>query len=340
MCAPPARGEGPETLDERCQAYRRGGRVRVDTIIPKIVYPPLDKMLDYVPSIRPFAVKADRDNHVWILPSTTLGAIGGGLLYDVVNKQGRNHRTRAVASWSKHHAGVRPGRRPLSPGRRPHRGVSHSNERTSCAVAEAATRCRVCRSPYSGLLWQDAFCDLDGCPDTASCTLRCHLPRRILSAAGDRSSPHWSGRVLTPIGALVTITGVLIALWAAGLFARNHTTIIPHGRSSALVLRGPYRLRAANPMYVSLTLLYIGAALWTGAWVALGLVVLPIAAMGWVVIGPDGGIAASGNVLATAMATTAVRCVAGSDSQAAGTQVSGAAPRLSARLAPSGPAHI
>lgn len=96
--------------------------------------------------------------------------------------------------------------------------------------------------------------------------------------------PHRMGPdVLRLIGALVTMAGVLIAVWAAGLFARNHTTIIPHGRSSALVLRGPYRL-SRNPMYVSLTLLYIGVALWTSDWVALGLVVLPIAGMGWVII--------------------------------------------------------
>jgi protein-S-isoprenylcysteine O-methyltransferase Ste14 len=97
-------------------------------------------------------------------------------------------------------------------------------------------------------------------------------------------NPHRIGpEVLGPIGAFMTVGGVLIALWAAGLFARNHTTIIPHGRSSTLVLRGPYR-RSRNPMYVSLVLVYLGVALWTNAWVALGLVVLPIAVLGLVVV--------------------------------------------------------
>jgi hypothetical protein len=45
-------------------------------------------MLDYVPPIRGFSARADADNHVWILPTTTLSARGGGLLYDVVNRQG------------------------------------------------------------------------------------------------------------------------------------------------------------------------------------------------------------------------------------------------------------
>ena len=97
-------------------------------------------------------------------------------------------------------------------------------------------------------------------------------------------NPHRIGpEALRPIGACMTVAGILIALWAAGLFARNHTTIIPHGRSSALILRGPYRL-SRNPMYVSLVLVYVGAALRANAWVALGLVVLPIAVLGMVVI--------------------------------------------------------
>ena len=55
---------------------------------PTIEFAPLNEIADYPPAVRPFAVKADRDNHLWILPTTTLNAVGGGALYDVVNKEG------------------------------------------------------------------------------------------------------------------------------------------------------------------------------------------------------------------------------------------------------------
>jgi hypothetical protein len=59
-----------------------------DTIRPTIEFVAPDQMLDYVPATRLGAVRADRDNHLWILPTTTRSAVGGGLLYDVVNTQG------------------------------------------------------------------------------------------------------------------------------------------------------------------------------------------------------------------------------------------------------------
>lgn len=59
-----------------------------DTVLATIQFVPLTEMLDYVPALQRGAVKADRENHLWILPTTTQSATGGGLLYDVVNKQG------------------------------------------------------------------------------------------------------------------------------------------------------------------------------------------------------------------------------------------------------------
>jgi hypothetical protein len=43
---------------------------------------------DYVPPLRDGSARADADGNVWILPLTSLGAPGGGLLYDVVNRRG------------------------------------------------------------------------------------------------------------------------------------------------------------------------------------------------------------------------------------------------------------
>ena len=97
-------------------------------------------------------------------------------------------------------------------------------------------------------------------------------------------NPHRArAEAMGPIGLAIIAAGILVALWAVGLFARSHTTIVPHGHSSALVLRGPYR-RSRNPMYVSLVLVYLGAALWANAWVALVLLVLPIVVLNGIII--------------------------------------------------------
>ena len=80
---------------------RRAGQPKLDTIRPTIEFVPPDQMLDYVPATRTGALKPDRDNHLWILPTTTRSAVGGGLLYDVVNTQGELfERVQLPAGWT------------------------------------------------------------------------------------------------------------------------------------------------------------------------------------------------------------------------------------------------
>ncbi|MBC8089719.1 MAG: hypothetical protein H7Z40_20845 [Phycisphaerae bacterium] len=43
---------------------------------------------DFYPPVRQGQVRADPDGNVWILPSTSSAAAGGGLTYDVVNREG------------------------------------------------------------------------------------------------------------------------------------------------------------------------------------------------------------------------------------------------------------
>ncbi len=94
---------------------------------------------------------------------------------------------------------------------------------------------------------------------------------RWLGFARTWSSTAWPLRIL---GVVLIALGVGLALSAVALFARARTTIIPHGRAAALVTNGPYRW-TRNPMYVSLTTLYLGAAAVIGA---LGpIVTLPLA---------------------------------------------------------------
>lgn len=63
-------------------------------------------------------------------------------------------------------------------------------------------------------------------------------------------------------GALIAIS-LILALSAIFLFRRARTTILPQRASGALVIVGPYRF-TRNPMYLSLSIFYIGAAILFG----------------------------------------------------------------------------
>jgi protein-S-isoprenylcysteine O-methyltransferase Ste14 len=82
---------------------------------------------------------------------------------------------------------------------------------------------------------------------------------------------------------LLVAAGILLAVWAVGLFARHRTTLIPHGVSSVLIIHGPYRF-TRNPMYLSLSLAYLGLALWLQCWIALPLLTIPVGILGLVII--------------------------------------------------------
>jgi protein-S-isoprenylcysteine O-methyltransferase Ste14 len=71
----------------------------------------------------------------------------------------------------------------------------------------------------------------------------CHLVR-----------PPWSWG-----GALLIVLGLLLAGTAMFGFRRAGTPVIPFERSTALVLRGPYRF-TRNPMYLGMVLLLVGVA--------------------------------------------------------------------------------
>jgi hypothetical protein len=47
-----------------------------------------DQIPDYNPPIRSGALKADRDGNLWILPNTSAQSRKGGLVYDIINREG------------------------------------------------------------------------------------------------------------------------------------------------------------------------------------------------------------------------------------------------------------
>jgi len=82
----------------------------------------------------------------------------------------------------------------------------------------------------------------------------------------DAAAAHWVGGVLIAIG-------VVVALSAVYNFARAGTNLRPDRPSSALVRTGPYRF-TRNPMYLSMTIVYVGVALMLqSVW---SLVLLPV----------------------------------------------------------------
>jgi protein-S-isoprenylcysteine O-methyltransferase Ste14 len=61
-------------------------------------------------------------------------------------------------------------------------------------------------------------------------------------------------------GAIFMTAGVCMGLYLAVTFLLRRTTLNPFAEPSAFVAQGPYRL-SRNPMYLSLIITYLGAAL-------------------------------------------------------------------------------
>jgi protein-S-isoprenylcysteine O-methyltransferase Ste14 len=97
---------------------------------------------------------------------------------------------------------------------------------------------------------------------------------------------HWPLAELPPgwhaiarwLGLVLIVAAFVHAASAVALFVTSRTTIVPHHRSSTLVTRGAYRW-TRNPMYVGLTLAYLGVAAILGSAWALPLLAIPLYVM-------------------------------------------------------------
>ncbi len=87
---------------------------------------------------------------------------------------------------------------------------------------------------------------------------------------------HWAGFALA-------IGGCSLAAAAAGRFVLRRTTLHPTGEPAHLVVTGAHAW-SRNPMYLSLTVVYVGLTLALGRAWPLILVLLPWASMNWVMI--------------------------------------------------------
>src|SRR5215470_14958247 len=79
-----------------------------------------------------------------------------------------------------------------------------------------------------------------------------HLVAPLRLAPGTARLAYWVGLALLALAAV-------LAVWCLSIFRRRHTTTVPFGHSTNLVTWGPYRF-SRNPMYVGLTLIYVGEA--------------------------------------------------------------------------------
>ncbi|HEY3746686.1 MAG TPA: isoprenylcysteine carboxylmethyltransferase family protein [Gemmatimonadaceae bacterium] len=66
-------------------------------------------------------------------------------------------------------------------------------------------------------------------------------------------------RAVLIAGLILVVIGVAVAFSALGIFRKRSTTTIPFETPTSLVTSGPYRF-TRNPMYVGLTLVYLGVA--------------------------------------------------------------------------------
>lgn len=80
--------------------------------------------------------------------------------------------------------------------------------------------------------------------------------QRVIPVAIRSPGLAWTIRVT---GFVFIAIGIVFAFSALGIFRKTKTTTVPHEMPSALVTTGPYRF-TRNPMYVGLTLEYLGIA--------------------------------------------------------------------------------
>jgi protein-S-isoprenylcysteine O-methyltransferase Ste14 len=66
------------------------------------------------------------------------------------------------------------------------------------------------------------------------------------------------------IGIIPIAKGIVLCLWAIGLFRTRRTTVLPFARSSVLVTSGPFRF-TRNPIYLGVVLMVLGFALLLGS---------------------------------------------------------------------------
>jgi protein-S-isoprenylcysteine O-methyltransferase Ste14 len=100
---------------------------------------------------------------------------------------------------------------------------------------------------------------------------------------GRYALPFVPASLTQPLGVALVVLGVGVAISGAVTFRKAGTSPNPTKPSTAVVMHGPYRF-TRNPMYLGMTVLTVGGAVWmNSAWVLI-LLVPALAVMRWHVI--------------------------------------------------------
>jgi protein-S-isoprenylcysteine O-methyltransferase Ste14 len=85
--------------------------------------------------------------------------------------------------------------------------------------------------------------------------------------------PSFAGPAWQLGGSLLTLGGLGLMVFSAGLFRRRGTAVRPFQESSLLVLEGPYRI-TRNPMYLGMAMMLTGVGIALGS--SIPLVTIPL----------------------------------------------------------------
>ena len=84
-------------------------------------------------------------------------------------------------------------------------------------------------------------------------------------------------------GGILGFTGSALGLWGVRAFHRAGTNVSPSRPTTALVTDGPFRY-SRNPLYVAMTVIYLGMTLALGSWWPLAMLIPVLAMVHWRIV--------------------------------------------------------
>jgi protein-S-isoprenylcysteine O-methyltransferase Ste14 len=127
--------------------------------------------------------------------------------------------------------------------------------------------------------------DIKDSPDVISCPPLVFFSALMLGLLLDWLAP--SQRLLSDscqlAGGILGATGTVIGLWGVFAFYRAGTSVHPGRPANALVTNGPFRY-SRNPLYLALTIIYLGITLSAGSLWPLATLIPALAIVHWKIV--------------------------------------------------------